>query len=47
VYARLRYVINEIDSFYLVYKSSTLWDEVYDGVADHQLIAKMTYSVDF
>lgn len=47
VFARLRYVINEIDSFFLVYKSSTLWDEVYDGVADHQLIAKMTYSVDF
>jgi len=47
VYARLRYVINEIDSFYLVYKSATVWDEVYDGVADHQLIAKMTYSVDF
>ncbi|MGD8328558.1 MAG: DUF5916 domain-containing protein [Acidobacteriota bacterium] len=47
VYARLRYVISEIDSFYLVYKSSTLWDEVYDGVADHQVVAKMTYSVDF
>ncbi len=47
VYARLRFVISEIDSFYLVYKSSTLWDEVYDGVADHQLIAKMTYSIDF
>jgi hypothetical protein len=47
VYARLRYVINEIDSFYLVYKSATMWDEVYDGVSDHQLIAKMTYSVDF
>ena len=25
----------------------TLWDEVYNGVADHQIIAKMTYSVDF
>lgn len=47
VFARLRYVVNELDSFYLVYKSSTLWDEVYNGVADHQLIAKMTYSVDF
>ncbi len=47
VYARLRYVINDIDSFFLVYKSSTLWDEVYNGVADHQIIAKMTYSVDF
>ena len=47
VYLRLRYVINEIDSFYLVYKSSRLWDEVYDGIADHQLIAKVTYSLDF
>lgn len=47
VYARLRYVINEIDSFYLVYKSSRTYDEIWDGVADHQLIAKMTYSVDF
>ena len=47
VYARLRYVISEIDSFYLVYKSSRTWDEVWDGIADHQLIAKMTYSVDF
>ena len=47
VYARLRYVINEIDSFYLVYKSTRTWDEVWDGIADHQLIAKMTYSVDF
>jgi hypothetical protein len=47
VYARLRYVINEIDSFFFVYKSSTLWDDVYNGIADHQIIAKMTYSVDF
>ena len=47
LYMRLRYVINEIDSFYLVYKSTRTWDEVWNGVADHQLIAKMTYSVDF
>jgi len=47
VYARLRYVLTEIDSFYLVYKNTTLWDEVYNGIADHQLIAKMTYSIDF
>ncbi len=47
VYARLRYVLSDIDSFYLVYKNTTLWDEVFDGVADHQLIAKMTYSIDF
>ena len=47
VYARLRYVINEIDSFYLVYKSTRTWDGIWDGIADHQLIAKMTYSVDF
>jgi len=47
LYVRLRYVINEIDSFYIVYKSTRTWDEVWNGVADHQLIAKMTYSVDF
>jgi len=47
VYARLRYVINEIDSFYLVYKSTRTYDDIWDGIADHQLIAKMTYSVDF
>ena len=47
VYARLRYVINEIDSFYIVYKSTRTWDEAWDGIADHQLIAKMTYSIDF
>ena len=47
VYARLRFVINEIDSFYLVYKSATVWDELYPGVSDHQLIAKTTYSIDF
>ena len=47
VYARLRYVVNEIDSFFLVYKNTTTWDDVYEGVADHQIIAKMTYSVDF
>ena len=47
VYARLRYVINEIDSFYFVYKSTRTWDEAWDGIADHQLIAKMTYSIDF
>ncbi|MCH7823608.1 MAG: carbohydrate binding family 9 domain-containing protein [Acidobacteria bacterium] len=47
LYVRLRYVINEIDSFYVVYKSTRTWDEVWNGVADHQLIAKMTYSIDF
>ena len=47
VFFRLRYVISEIDSFFLVYKSTRIWDEVWNGVADHQLIAKMTYSIDF
>jgi len=47
VYVRLRYVISEIDSFFLVYKSTRIWDEVWNGIADHQLIAKMTYSIDF
>ena len=40
-------MLNEIDSFYLVYKSATMWDGVFDGSSDHQLIAKMTYSADF
>ena len=39
--------INEIDSFYIVYKSTRTWDDAWDGIADHQLIAKMTYSIDF
>ena len=47
IFARLRYVYNTIDNFYLVYKSSTLYEGIFYGETDHQLIAKLTYSVDF
>ena len=48
IYARLRMVYNTIDNFYLVYKNTTFYgDSDFYGVSDHQLIAKLTYSIDF
>ena len=48
IYARLRMVYNTIDNFYLVYKNTTFYgDSDFYGVSDHQLIAKLTYSLDF
>jgi hypothetical protein len=48
VFARLQYVMNEgFDNIFFVYKQATYYDGTYDGMSDHQLLAKATYSFDF
>ena len=48
VFARLQYVLNEgFDNIFFVYKQATYYYGTYDGLSDHQLLAKATYSFDF
>jgi hypothetical protein len=48
VFARLQYVLNDgFDNIFFVYKQATYYYGSYDGLSDHQLLAKATYSFDF
>ncbi len=48
VFARLQYVLNDgFDNIFFVYKQATYYHGSYDGLSDHQLLAKATYSFDF
>jgi hypothetical protein len=48
VFARLNYVYRDgFDNVFLVYKQTRMFEGVYDGREDRQLLAKMTYSFDF
>lgn len=47
VFARLNYIYRTGDDFFLVFKSTTLFDEQFYGQSDRVLIAKATHSWDF
>ena len=48
IFARLQYVLRDgFDNVFLVYKQSSHYLGDYDGLRDHQLLGKVTYSFDF
>jgi hypothetical protein len=48
IFARLQYVLRGgFDNIFLVYKQSAHYYGEYDGMTDHQVLAKVTYSFDF
>ncbi len=47
LFARLRYIYRTGDDFYLVYRQTTAYEGVFDGLHDRSLTAKMTYAFDW
>ncbi len=47
LFARLRYIYRPGDDFYLVYRQSTAYEGLFDGLYDRSLTAKMTYAYDW
>lgn len=47
VFFRLNYIHNNNDDVFLVFKSTTLYDDYYNGQSDSAVIAKVTRSWDF